>query len=170
MQISENQNQSGSKNKGTFLFCTLQNNSTLVCISLWLFSLCLLPWLPSLIRNGCSSSLRDIFILHSPSEWRAILPDNTLGFLWLDQFKSCFVFDTITGNTGVGAHWLAYPCPSLNQSLDKRNGVNLLSSNLDLMSVIVNVTQIAEGHNGADREVVLGRHLCLVIWGHTFSS
>lgn len=53
-------------------------------------------------------------------------PDKTLDFLWLDQFRSYVAFDIIPG-TGV----LDYSCPCLNQSLDKRNNVNMLRSNLD---------------------------------------
>lgn len=88
---------------------------------------------PHCIRNGRSSSWHDIFMLHFPWDWRAsILPDKTLDFLWLDQFRPCVAFDIITGTGGVGVHWLAYPCPSFSQSLDKWNNVNLLSSSLDL--------------------------------------
>ena len=108
------------KQRDLFLFSYIQlSNFPLGSIPLWFFSLSL--FVASLIVLEMAEALPDVISLHFPWKWRTpILPDKILDFCWLDQFWCCVAFDIITGTRGVGMHWLAYPSPSFNQSLDRR--------------------------------------------------
>lgn len=108
------------KTKESFFFHTYNWVIFHWALFLWIL-FALSSFMASLIVLEMAEALPDLISLHFPWKWRTpILPDKILDFCWLDQFWYCVAFDIITGTRGVGMHWLAYPYPSFNQSLDRR--------------------------------------------------